>query len=144
MEPLWPERSDKVKDRNGADHALLISCYNNLDADPADTTLVGPFGAFGLRARVPQRAGDINVWLICSKPQWDYFTGEGERAENVSVDARTLESRRNQVLEDFAVKVKLALRAGNIVPSDEIHVRLGPDIRVPPYGPDWRRALKEE
>jgi hypothetical protein len=52
--------------------------------------------------------------------------------------------RRTQLLDDLAMKVKLAFRAGQLMPGDEIHVRLGPDVRVPAYGPEWRRALRED
>ena len=144
MNPLWTERTDKVADRTGAELPLTVKPYDNLDADPADTNLVGPWQAFGLCATVTHPAGKINVWLICTQLQQEYFTGEGERADKVAVTEQELAGRRKQVMEDLLVKVKLAIRAGQLAPGDEIHVRLGPDVRVPPYGPDWRRALREE
>jgi hypothetical protein len=144
MKELWSERKESITDRSGAAHALQISPYDNTEADPAAGALAGPFGAFGLHAHVGLSAGPVDVWLICNKSQLDYLTGESERIEKVPIDRKVLDARCKQVFEDFAVKVKLALRSEQVLPNDEIHIRLGPDVRVPPYGPDWRRALREE
>jgi hypothetical protein len=144
MKEPWSERKESITDRSGATHALQISPYNNIDADPADAKVTGPFGASGLHAHVGYPSGPIDVWLICTKMQRDYLTGEGEQADKVPIDQKLLDARCSQVFEDFVVKVKLAIRTEQVLPNDEIHVRLGPDVRVPPYGADWRRALREE
>ena len=144
MEQLWSERTDSAKDYNGADHRLKTAPYNNFDADPGNPGIKGPFGAAGLHAFIEGGTGNIDVWLLCSQAQWDYYSGEAEKAAGAPVDDRELQARRSRVLEDLTVKVKLAYRAGQLTPGDEIHVRLGPDVRVPAYGPEWRRALRED
>ncbi len=141
---LWTERIDIAKGRNGADHRLRITPYDNREADPADPTVKGPFGAVGLHAAIEHAGGGVDVWLVLSQTQYDYFSGESEQAASTAVDNATLQTRRNQLLEDLAMKVKLSFRAGQLMPGDEIHVRLGPDVRVPVYGPEWRRALRED
>ncbi len=143
MEQLWTERIDNAKDHNGADHRLKITHYDNREADPAGP-IRGPFGASGLHAAIEHASGAIDVWLLCSQTQYEYFSGEAEQAAGTPPDRAILQTRRNQLLEDLAMKVKLAFRASQLMPGDEIHVRLGPDIRVPAYGPEWRRALRED
>ncbi len=144
MKQLWDEMIDSAKDRNGVQHRLKIASFDNTEADPADPNLKGPFGIAGLRASVEHAGGSIDVWLSCSQTQQDYFSGEAEQAAGTPADDRTLQMRRTQLLDDLAMKVKLAFRAGQLMPGDEIHVRLGPDVRVPAYGPEWRRALRED
>jgi len=144
MKEPWSERRENITDRSGTTHVLQIAPYDNIEADPSDGKLAGPFGASGLHAHVGHPAGPIDVWLICTKMQHEYLTGDSERAEKAPVDQKVVDGRCKQVFEDFVVKVKLAIRSEQVLPNDEIHVRLGPDVRVPPYGPDWRRALREE
>lgn len=144
MEPVWQRREDAVKDKHGENHRVSFSSYNNLDAKPDSEPPPGPWGAFGLRAEIEHQTGKIDVWLLCSELQWGYLVGETEEPGQTLLEAKTLESRRNQVLEDFTIKVKLAFRTGQFLPGDELQVRLGPDLRVPPYGPEWRRALRAD
>ena len=158
MEMVWQQCSDSVADKSGAMHRILISPYNGLDADatyrgdtppasqaaPDAGTPTEPLNCFGLKAEIEDKRGNINAWLLCSKHQWGYFVAEGEAAEQKAPKAETLQARRSRVLQDFVVKAKLAFRAGQILPGDEIQVRLAPDASVPPYGLEWRRALREE
>ncbi|MBN2537832.1 hypothetical protein JXB37_06105 [candidate division WOR-3 bacterium] len=139
-ESAWTPRVDSVTDRQGKTHRLTISRYDNLDP-PADDARPGPWDAFGLRARIEHPAGDINVWLACTLAQRDYFAGETGNGETTLLDVKEAEARSNAVREDFTIKVKLAFRSGQLLPGDEIHVRLDPELRVPPYGEHWRRAL---
>lgn len=144
MGHLWTERIDIAKDHNGADHRLRIIPYDSRETDPADPAVKGPFGAVGLHAAIEHTGGGVDVWLLISQTQYEYFSGEAEQAAGAAADSDTLQTRRNQLLEDLAMKVKLTFRAGQLMPGDEIHVRLGPDVRVPAYGPEWRRALRED
>jgi len=138
----WKDHRDSVSDKEGGRHALEVEKYDNLDSDEQPDA--GPWNAFGLHARIDHKSGPINVWLACTPVQKAYLVGEAETdGEQTLLEAKTLQARCNQVLEDFTVKVKLAFRTGQLLPGDEIHVRLDPGLRVPPYGEKWRRALSD-
>jgi hypothetical protein len=141
-DPAWANRQDSVSDKEGGRHPLDVGKYDNLDSDEQPES--GPWNAFGLHACIKHESGPINVWLVCTPVQKAYLVGEAERDEEQTLlEAKTLEARCNQVLEDFTIKVKLAFRTGQLLPGDEIHVRLDPELRVPPYGEKWRRALSD-
>ena len=143
MSLLWPIRSDTINDEDGNPHPISARPYNNLTGDCQSGEPCGPVGHFGVRAEIGKTKQElINVWLRCDEPLWDYLTGEG--AKDLPRERERAKARRNEVFEDFMARVKIAYRSGQLLPGDEVHVKLSPDGKVPSFGPEWRRTLRED
>ena len=141
-DPVWERRRYAVTDHKEVRRSMVVTPFNNLEMEPNGD---GPPGFFGLHASIEHEHGNIDVWLLCTKLHWAYYKG-GSPEEDLAadVDKMTLESRRWEILDDFAAAVKKALARGVVLANDEIHIRLGADLRTPEYGPEWRRALRDD
>jgi len=141
MELLWEGRRDLVTGPDGAKHQIRVTAYNYRDLEPNEVPTGGPPGCFGLRADVEHGQSEIRVWLLCNDRQWHYFGGDRDPGAPLGDDLWDLDRRRRDILDDFVRQVKRAYTGAHLLPGDEIQIRLGAEITVPEYGPEWRRSL---